>query len=382
MECKFLDHGLALAYQETIKPCCTWQFNEDYKSKHQLHTSNLINWHKHDDIVAAKKLLQQNIWPKNCAFCENQETQGRMDSMRLNGMSAYKTYQNDDLTLEIRPGSVCNFACQTCWPAASSRVSAFYKQADIPIQEKLMFTSVDIDKKTNFDNFDFLQPIAHRIKSVVLLGGEPFYDKNCLQFLDWWDKNTQSELLLFTNGSQIKFDFLEKTTKKITLVFSLDAAEKPAEYIRFGTEWDKVYNNLLKAQTYSNVDVRINITQSVYNYVYLDKLLELFIDNWPSLITFGPVFEAHFNESVIPLQFRQTIIDRLNVTINKISQASIEQGQKQNAMNAIASTINNLNNTEFNLENWEQFKDFVGKMDKVKGININHYCPEVAQYIY
>ena len=137
-------------------------------------------------------MLAQGVWPKNCNFCKQQESQGRNDSVRLNGLSSYSNYSQDDITLEIRPGSVCNFACQTCWPAASTRVKSYYDQAKITIVKKDLLTSVDVEEKNNFENFDFLNPIAHRLKSVVLLGGEPFYDKNCLNFLDWWNQNTHA----------------------------------------------------------------------------------------------------------------------------------------------------------------------------------------------
>jgi hypothetical protein len=382
MECKFLNHGLAIAYQETVRPCCIWQFDQTYKQTHQLDRVNLVTWHNNADVQKAKDLLKNNVWPKNCSFCEQSETQGRLDSMRLNAASSYANYNQDDITLEIRPGSVCNFACQTCWPAASSRVSDYYRQAGIKLESKEYVTSVDTDQRFNFNNFEFLQPVAHRIKSVVLLGGEPFYDKNCLAFLDWWHTNTNAELLVFTNGSKINFDLLDRAKNKITLVFSLDAVETPAEYIRFGTSWEKVYDNYRRCLQYDNVEVRVNITQSVYNYEYLDQLLDLFIDHWPDLVTFGMVYESHFNESVIPTKFRSQIVHKLENIKGKLKSADIESNQRHNAVNAVASTINNLTQIDFNQTNWEKFKEFVIKMDQVKGIDIRKYCPEVAQYIY
>ena len=127
---------------------------------------------------------------------------------------------------------------------------------------------------------------------------------------------------------------------------------------------------------------RVNITQSVYNYVYLDQLLETFISNWPDLVTFGMVYESHFNESVIPTKFRPDIINKLENVKTKLESADIESNQRHNAVNAVASTINNLSQIDFNKDNWEKFKDYVIKMDQVKGIDIRKYCPEVAQYIY
>jgi hypothetical protein len=119
MECKFLNHGMALAYQDVVKPCCEWQFDQNYKQEHQTQKINFTTWHQHPNLLEARKLLAQNIWPTNCKICKNTEEQGRADSTRLSGNNAYKNFEDSDITLEIRPGSVCNFACQTCWPAAS-----------------------------------------------------------------------------------------------------------------------------------------------------------------------------------------------------------------------------------------------------------------------
>ena len=30
MECKFLEHGLAIGYNQIVKPCCAWTADENY----------------------------------------------------------------------------------------------------------------------------------------------------------------------------------------------------------------------------------------------------------------------------------------------------------------------------------------------------------------
>ena len=149
--------------------------------------------------------------------------------------SAYKNYNVTDITLEIRPGNVCNFACQTCWPAASSRVTSFFQQAgfDVTTPDRPKF---GIDGTANIVDYEFLDSIKDRIKDVVILGGEPFYDKSCLAFLDWAIKNLSANLTLFTNTSIIREDIISAYPGTLTIVSSLDAVGKPAEYIRFGTE--------------------------------------------------------------------------------------------------------------------------------------------------
>jgi hypothetical protein len=365
MECKFLKHGVAISYDQIIKPCCSWTTNEEWAKNNHIKTQSLVTWHQSQDLIKQKQLLEQSQWPAFCKECEKIEVQGRGDSTRLGGQQAYTNYQDGDITLEIRPGNVCNFACQTCWPEASSRVSQYYHQANL-------INISDINSK-RIDNFDFLLPVATRIKDVIILGGEPFYDKNCKNFLHWAGQNLNSNILMFTNGSQIDFDFLQNYKKKITLVFSIDAIGRPAEYIRFGTVWNNVLANYTKIKDFNNVELRVNITTSVYNYAHLGELVEWLCDSWPSLVTFGVPFEEHFLESVIPQDLRPTIIDSLCWANKKIWSSNIAEHQQHNASNALMSIVKNLEQKQWDTDQHKKLCAFIKSMDRVKRINAEDY---------
>lgn len=374
MDCKFLSNGIAVQYHNFVKPCCAWRTTNEWVQEHSIKNVNLINWHNHKDLTDAREKLNQGVWPANCQDCQTIESQGRHDSVRLNGKSAYSSFSDSDLTLEIRPGNVCNFACQTCWPFASTRVETYYKKAN------LLNSRADLIPN-NFVDYEFLQPVADRLKSIVVLGGEPFYDPKCLEFLHWAKNNTQADLLAFTNGSVVDLDLLNSINRKFTLVFSLDAIGKPAEYIRFGTEWSTVWDNYQKVKLIPNVTTRINITTSPYNYFYFPDLLELIIDDWPEVVSFGPTLEEIFKEQVIPLTFRPKIINKLEQTIIRLEQANIEINQKSNAVNSIRSIVKNLKETEYDQQLHQEFINFVDKMDNVKNIKLSEYCPDITELL-
>jgi sulfatase maturation enzyme AslB (radical SAM superfamily) len=371
MECKFLSNGIDILYHNFLSPCCAWSPDSKWIQDHKIQKVDFVNWHKHKDLVTAREQLAQGQWPSYCRDCETIEGQGRQDSMRLNGASAYSAYGEDDITLEIRPGNVCNFACQTCWPAASTRVETFYKKANI--------INLEGDRvANNFVDYGFLQPIAHRLKSIIVLGGEPFYDPKCLEFLAWAKDHTTAELLMFTNGSVVDLDLLESFGRKITLVFSMDAVGTPAEYIRFGTDWPVVWANYQKVKTLPNVATRVNVTTSPYNYFYFPDVLELLLEKWPEVVSFGPTMEKIFNEQVVPTSLRPTIISKLERIIPRLEQADIEFGQKCNAVNLVKSIVNNLKELAYDPKLHQEFVDFVTKMDTVKNINLVDHCPEMA----
>jgi len=373
MECKFIKHGLAIAYDHVVKPCCIWQIDQDWKSSNHISHTNLDTWHQSQAVLSARTQLDQDIWPERCSKCKNLEQQSRNDSMRGNGNSAYAHYTGDDITLEIRPGNTCNFACQTCWPEASSRVSQYQHQAGL----------IDIKEidSTGMKDFAFLMPIKHRIRDIVLLGGEPFYDKSCRRFLSWAMTNVDANIMMFTNGSCIDYEFIEKFPGKICLIFSLDATGSPAEYIRFGTVWTDVLANYQRCSALPNVEVRVNITTSVFNYFYLDDLIDLLCQRWPSVVSFGVAFQPWFFEDALPIPAREVAIATLSKALAKINNTDIESGQKHNAINAVTAIISNLHTKPWNQKSYDQLRDYVIKMDAVKKISMQDHCPLLAQML-
>jgi sulfatase maturation enzyme AslB (radical SAM superfamily) len=286
--------------------------------------------------------------------------------LRGNGNHAYADYDHDDITLEIRPGNTCNFACQTCWPEASSRVAQYHNQAGL----------IDIKNldSTRMDDFDFLLPIADRIRDVVLLGGEPFYDKSCLRFLSWAQQNLRSHLMMFTNGSVIDQDFLLTYPGQLTVIFSLDAVGEPAEYIRYGTVWSEVLENYLAVKSMANIEVRVNITCSVYNYMHLEPLIELLCADWPAVVSFGVPHQPYLTEQSIPDHMRDTVMQSLQRVVDRLNTATIPTDQRSNAVNAVNSIIRNLDSVPFDAGQNQQFREFMAQMDRVKQIRAGDYC--------
>jgi sulfatase maturation enzyme AslB (radical SAM superfamily) len=373
MECKFLQHGMAIGYDQAVKPCCNWLAEPSWTQHNHHKQIDISAWHQTPQVLLPKKLLEQNHWPAACGLCEKSEQQGRQDSMRHNGAQAYSHYQPDDITLEIRPGSVCNFACQTCWPEASSRVAQYHSQAGLIDIKKLESQAIS--------NFNFLMDIKHRIRDVILLGGEPFYDPNCKEFLRWARHNLNANITMFTNGSSIDWDWVDLYPGSVTMVFSIDAINRPAEYIRFGTIWSEVEQNFRRALDHPRIRCRVNITASVYNYLYINDVIEFLLPAWPEVVSFGTPRLQHLLESVIPPQHRANIVDRLQTAQLSLARSNVEINQRHNAINALKSVIRNLHEQPWDQDQYRILQGFVTKMDQVKKINVSDFCPELGSML-
>lgn len=372
LNCKFITNGISIQQDQVLRPCCAWNVDQDWANNNNIRTTDLANWHSSENISKIKEQLDHDKWPTQCANCSRREQAGDYNNMRSNGNNAYGHYTDSDITLEIRPGNICNFACQTCWPEASTRVANFQYRAGIINK---------LPENELIDNFEFLEPIAHRIRDVVLLGGEPFYDKNCRKFLEWSQQHLTATQMIFTNGLFVDYDFLDNYKGKIVLIFSLDAIGKAAEYIRVGTIWDQVWDNYKKCRSKKNIEIRVNVTTSVYNYIYIKPLFELLSSNWPDLITFGSVNEGHLQVKNIPIDTRQPIIDSLVAIAPLVEKLDIVEHQKQHVVNYVQVMIENLKNQKFDPRSHQYLKKYIESLDRVKNIRIENHCPEVVKYL-
>jgi hypothetical protein len=156
---------------------------------------------------------------------------------------------------------------------------------------------------------------------------------------------------------------------------------RAAEYIRFGTDWAVVEQNLQKARTHPNVELRVNITMSAYNFNYVNDVIDMLTPDWPAVVSFGVPNELHFRESIIPFNHRDKIIVKLQKTLENIQRAKIESDQKSHATNAFTSLINNLQTQSWDQESFAKFQNFVASMDQVKKIQISDYCLDVAEML-
>jgi hypothetical protein len=104
-------------------------------------------------------------------------------------------------------------------------------------------------------------------------------------------------------------------------------------------------------------------------------------ESWPSVVSFGIPFQTYLKESSIPVELRPDIINSLIRAVERICNTEIESGQQSNAVNAVASVINNLNTVPFDSSANQQLIEFITKMDRVKGVDASDYSEFLAQLL-
>lgn len=235
-----------------------------------------------DTIKQVRKNMLHDLPSEACKRCYELEKNG-VYSLRKNSNSKFSKYFEEvertaadgsieKLTmryLDIRFSNRCNLKCRSCGPELSS--------SWVPDQKKLFPgdwdnkpTIIEIDKQKLWAD---LMPHLLHIEEAYFAGGEPLITEEIYSILDYWLENnyTTPQIGFTTNFNNLNFkskNIIEywKRFPKITVSASLDASGSRAEYMRKGTNWDKIVENrkLMLAEC-PEVKFEITPTISIFN---------------------------------------------------------------------------------------------------------------------
>ena len=229
------------------------------------------------------------------------------------------------------------------------------------------------------------------MKRAYFAGGEPLITEGHYILLEEMIRTgrTDIELLYNTNISNLKYkdkDLLslwKHFEKDVIIAASVDHVGKRAEYIRHGTKWAEVEENLLKINEMPNVALQINTVVSLYNFLTLDIFYQYLMDK--GIYTKDSTVFSLYNMNTprpisalaLPDHMKQIGIERLknlSVEFDRNKMTSDKVSQLSNAIRWVRSeTIWDNVKTEF----WEETK----RLDNARNENFVEVFPELAELL-
>ena len=151
----------------------------------------------------------------------------------------------------FHPGSICNLACVTCGPEASTRWQHELGMPIVPGNPREIDQEIIIKAKT--------------MTGIVIGGGEPMLNHSSESMLE--HLNSDQQINIHFNGTILpKQSFLDKSERftHIRYCFSIDGIGERFEYLRWPAKWNTVVDNILWLVDTAppNVDFSVNITAS------------------------------------------------------------------------------------------------------------------------
>ena len=272
--------------ESQLKTMMKWPPPENFVTDYTLEHSSIEKEWNNEYFKKIRESFLNNEWPANCSRCQHVEEQGGVSKrMRENHMwyEQYKHLIKADVNyqpphIDVRTGTVCNFKCIHCSPAASTRWVE-----DLNIAKKYGTEYREINNKWIAQDSDFWDSLdVSQIKRYNFLGGESFYNKKHNEFIKKLNNSPYAkdvEIAYVSNGS-LKFENMENF-KKVRLRLSVDCVKEQGEYFRYGIKWDDWCNNIRKFP--SNFDVSFQWTCSNVSMFYLIDTYDYLREEFPNI---------------------------------------------------------------------------------------------------
>jgi pyruvate-formate lyase-activating enzyme len=379
-----------------VKPCCAFSPHAEKSLWPKLQEKSLEEIWNSDAQKQLRKDFLENKRPDGCELCWNKEDSG-LHSFRLALNDRYKkyiessklgtendgTYKNFNLIYwDFRFSNICNFKCRMCGHDLSSSWwdDLSYKKNKPKFLDSNYYGQ---------DLMKYVDQFIDCVEEIYFAGGEPLIMNEHYRILDKLIEKKKFDVYLRynTNLSTLKYknyDLIEiwKKFKKIDMFVSIDGEGKIGEYIRKGSDWKKIENNLqiLMQNEILNPEFKIYIcvTVQILNVFHIknliDKIISLNIDPRRIIIT-NLSWPEEYKVSLLSDELKDQLKEIFEKHLEVISPEYVDYIRK-----IYSSIIYNLNQTS-DAKQVIRFIKNNEKIDKIRNEDVKSIVPELKQWI-
>ncbi len=364
-----------------VKTCCigesTFGSTKENSLEEIWHNDMFTNLRK--DFISGEIT---DLVEKNCSTCINFERSG-IHSLRdkLNQDYEHKIDKSPDtninlLYIDVRFNNFCNFKCRTCYHEYSSSIH----NEDKGSNQDIIYAG-----KTEDDLYNQIVPHLDHVNQIYFAGGEPLIQKEHWLILDKLKEmgRTETSLQYNTNFSTLKYKKRHITEywndfDDVLLLLSLDGWKEGAEYWRHGTDWEKIYSNILEVkEKCPHVQMGTTTTVSWVNLYsaldFLDHVLDenLMLEEKLNINVLQK--PAIFSVQVVPSWKKDELKERIQKTLDKTTEASL----LRNNLNALLDYMYEVEHDAGNSAGWKTAWDFfINRRDKLRDEDFFTAFPE------
>jgi len=365
-----------------ISPCCAYTKKIQLNSKTQYWSS--------EQLKNIQQNMLDNVRDTGCNICWEKEDRG-YSSLRQHSNQIYATYidqikqnhkQDNPFYLDLRLGNLCNLKCRMCTSEWSSQIAG--EILDNPNEEWVDTPKQKIIELDN-DTWQLLDQWIPYVRRVFMTGGEPTIIKRNLDYINKIIASGHSanvELIFTTNATNINQNFIDigKNFKSVSYNVSIDAVGELANYIRYPSNWQTIYNNLKNIPS----GVSLNTTIQWLNMTRLNEIFD-FIETcgisfggiWFQLVThpkyLDPIYAPKFMKEKCIADITAFLESEF---LNQEKYNNILYGELKQSLQQVKAFLNtNLNN----VNHTEEFLKRMEILDRLRGQKLFTVLPELKQ---
>jgi len=269
-----------------------------HRTDHHSFDVSQFDFHNTPTKIRDRENMLMGKWPeRGCNYCQSIEKANgqsdRLTNLDLVGMHAPVELDDNPQATKVTPrilevyfDNTCNLKCLYCGPHFSSLWDA----------ENIRYGDPGFKKSRNIETnkkriFEWLRKNSQHLTNFNILGGEPLYQRELNDCLDFFQEYPAPRLKLqiFTNLNA-RLDYVKQVVDRVDKLIeqnclrafevtaSLDCWGPPAEYVRF--------------------PLSLDVWQRNFEYLLLQPWINLIVGSTITPLTVGtlPDLIAHINE--------------------------------------------------------------------------------------
>jgi organic radical activating enzyme len=382
---------------------------------------NEMNFHNIKSKLEARGKMLRGEWPgRGCEHCKTTEDAGgnsdRMSSLDMPGVTAPKELQKDLNATEVTPtqleiyfGNTCNLKCLYCNSKFSSTIdneNRIYGEWQVNTDGGPMFPGnnvylpgkIEINPNIGEDTdklFAWLENNIVSLNKLMILGGEPFLQKETARMVELLERthNPDLTLVVFSNltvdTSRVQkwlsrmWNLVEQgKLKHLQVVGSLDCWGPQAEYVRNGLDLKKYVDNMEFILHKTKITPSINSAMMALTIPTLPDLI-LQMNQWSRVrevywsgMKAGDVKRPYLNPTIFGKDIIPLGLDRA-IEVYETNGDVIKQAQ----LNNLKGIRTECANTEPDLQQQKLLKIYVDELDRRRGTDYRKLFPGIHKLL-
>ena len=293
---------------------------------------------------------------------------------------------------DIRFSNLCNLKCRTCGDIFSSA----WAQEDAKRFGKKAPPIIRVGK-TESDIMDQIEKHIPYMEQMYFAGGEPLMMEEHYTIIHELLKRKMYHVMItyntnFTRLEYGEYDLLNmwKKFKWVSVGASLDAEGARAEYMRSGTQWDKIVENRRRMlKVCPNVGFYINATISLMNVIHIPDFHRHWVEEglikpheWNNNILQHPTDRR---VDVLPKPYKDIAIEKIRKHIEWLGSVKNDPGVfPDNITNVIIPSYESIITMMESNDRSNELATFFGinrRLDKYRGETFEQAFPEYKDLI-
>lgn len=331
--CKKLWNHLYVGTDGNTNPCCVADHKFPMVNVDDIDTPIEIIQHS----ASVRSDMVQGYRHRACSVCYEKEDVGIISDRQI---CDPKEQTLNIQSLDIRLNNICNFKCRSC----SEYFSSAIKQETIEIYGKdaiLGYEKVSLEqdkKQVRNQRLEKVLPfVTPDIQSIYFAGGEPLITAEHYEILDQLISlgNTDLAISYNTNLSMLSYkktNVIDKWNQfsNVTVGASIDGSGPVAEYLRHGTIWNDILDNIYDIKKHAP-HVKLLITSTIA-FLNIENVIDLqntwieqnlfSVDDFKCSVIIHPTF---LSPAVLPQHHKHRLENIIMKHIQKFPGTSLER---------------------------------------------------------